>query len=379
VQRIESVGRLAGGIAHDFNNLLTVILGQAELLTLDLPPESELLEGVTQIRHAAESGSALTRQLLGFARRQMVAPQVIDINQLARRVPTLMGRLLGERVTLSLELTEDPPFVRVDPSQFDQVMVNLAMNARDAMPAGGRIVLRTRRIPETAQRRAEFVGVVDGDLAQLEVIDSGTGMSADVRDRAFEPFFTTKGIGKGTGLGLATTYGIVTQAGGAIALDSTIGEGTAVRIVLPVSREAPTVAPLASTHATLGGTETVLVVDDDASVRSVTASALRRQGYRVLEAESGPSAIGASRAERGRIQLLVTDVVMPHMSGPALADHLRAERTDMRVLFVSGYAEGAVTEHGVLSEGLHILQKPFDIFELARRVRLLLDEPTYAT
>ena len=372
-QRIESVGRLAGGIAHDFNNLLTVILGQAELLAMDLTANPDHLAGVLQIKSAAESGSALTRQLLGFARRQVVAPQVIEINDIARRVPALMGRLLGERVTLSLDLTDAPPYVRVDPSLIDQVLVNLTMNARDAMPAGGTVVLRTRRIAANDPRRSEFPSVAPGALAELIVHDSGTGMSAEVRERAFEPFFTTKGIGKGTGLGLATSYGIVSQAGGTIAIESVLGEGTTVHVVLPVSDELPSDQNALRSPSHRGGDETILVVDDDAPVRGVTAAALRRQGYRVIEAESGAGAIGRSRAEAGRIHLLVTDVVMPGMTGPALAAHLAAERPDMRVLFVSGYAEGSITEHGVLPDGLTLLQKPYDIGELAQRVRTLLE------
>ena len=377
-QRIESVGRLAGGIAHDFNNLLTVILGQAELLLMELPPESDALAGVSQIRSAAESGSMLTRQLLGFARRQVMAPQVIDVNTLAMRVPTLMGRLLGEQVTLLLELTDDPPLVRVDPSQFDQVLVNLAMNARDAMPAGGTIVLRTNRVSSIDARHPELAAFGEEPLAELSVTDSGTGMSADVRERAFEPFYTTKDVGKGTGLGLATSYGIVKQAGGTIMLESEMGAGTTVRIVLPISAEAPSTITPANIGAKPGGNETILVVDDDRAVRGVTASALRRQGYRVLEAESGAAAIAASRGESARIHLLVTDVVMPKMSGPELAVQLATERHDMRVLFVSGYAEGAVTEHGIVAEGLSMLSKPYDITELARRVRTLLDMPNGA-
>jgi two-component system, cell cycle sensor histidine kinase and response regulator CckA len=372
-QKIESVGRLAGGIAHDFNNLLTVILGQAELLALDLPADSPHLEGVTQIRVAAESGSSLTRQLLGFARRQLVAPQVVDLNALARRVPALMGRLLGEDVSLELVLAEDPPHVRVDPAQFDQVLMNLVVNARDAMPVGGRVELRTRRIEADDPARAEFAQIKSGALAELAVTDTGTGMSADVRDRAFEPFFTTKGLGKGTGLGLATSFGLVTQAGGTLVIDSRLGEGTTIRVVLPVTDDAPTLRPTPTETTRHAGDETLLVVDDDAAVRGVTAAALRRHGYRVIEADSGATAIGHSRAERGRIHLLVTDVVMPQMTGPQLVEHLKRERPDMRVLYVSGYAEGAVHEHGVLNAGLELLQKPYDIGVLAQRVRALLE------
>jgi len=374
-QKIESVGRLAGSIAHDFNNLLTVILGQAELLSMELAPGTEHAEGVAQIRAAAESGSALTRQLLGFARRQVVAPQVVELNALVQRVPPLVGRLLGEGVTLHLALTADELHVRVDPAQFDQVLVNLAVNARDAMPEGGRVELRTRLIAADAPGRSDFTMLRAGPLAEISVRDSGVGMPETVRNRAFEPFFTTKGIGKGTGLGLATSYGIVAQAGGTIVLDSILGQGTTVRVLLPVTPDAVTAAERRQrlTHGT--GDETVLVVDDDRSVRGVTASALRRQGYRVLEAASGQEALDIARGLPSRIHLLVTDVVMPRMTGPELAHALTRERPDMRVLFVSGYAEGAMSPQGVLDDGIALLAKPYDIGELAQRVRDLLESP----
>ena len=235
-QRIESVGRLAGGVAHDFNNLLTVILGQAELLAAELPAAGSQADGIRQIRAAAESGSALTRQLLGFARKQMVAPRVIDINALVQRVPPLVGRLLGGSIALDIQLTDTPPRVRVDPAQFDQVLVNLVVNARDAMPNGGRLAIRTREIVPEVPPRPEYGSITPGPLAEICVHDTGIGMPEDVRDRAFEPFFTTKAIGEGTGLGLATSYGIVSQAGGTITIESAVGQGTTVRVLLPVTQ-----------------------------------------------------------------------------------------------------------------------------------------------
>ncbi|MBL0171265.1 MAG: PAS domain S-box protein [Gemmatimonadaceae bacterium] len=379
-QRIESVGRLAGGIAHDFNNLLTVIMGQAELLSMDLGGDVRYADGVQQIRSAAESGNALTRQLLGFARKQVVAPQVIDLNTLAKRVPPLVGRLVGESIELTLVLADDPPHVRVDPAQLDQVLVNLAVNARDAMPDGGTLVIQTRRVEPELSTRADSLMLPTGPLAEISVRDTGTGMPDDVRDRAFEPFFTTKGLGKGTGLGLATSYGIVSQAGGTILIDSTPGAGTCVRVLLPITEDAVVPSRQRKPSITPTGHETVLVVDDDAPVRGVTATALRRQGYRVIEAESGAAALTVSRAERGRIHALVTDVAMPHMSGPALAEQLVRERPDLRVLFVSGYADDGIAHHGVLDEGVMLLQKPYDIRDLAARVRELLElKPSGAT
>ncbi len=372
-QRIESVGLLAGGIAHDFNNLLTVILGEAELLAMDLRADSPQAAGVQQIRNAAASGAALTRQLLGFARKQVMAPRVIDINELVRRVPPLIGRLLGESIELDLQLMDHPPRVVVDPAQLDQVLVNLVVNARDAMPGGGRLEIRTGVIAADASVHLEGATLPAGPLAEICVRDSGLGMTDEVRDRAFEPFFTTKGIGKGTGLGLATSYGIVSQANGTIVINSVRGTGTSVRVLLPISNDVAS-APRARTRSTTPtGHETILVVDDDAAVRHVTATALRRQGYRVLEADSGQSALEQSRAEGARVHLLVTDVAMPQMSGPALAAQLVLERPDTRVLYVSGYAEEGIAHRGILDDGVAMLQKPYDIRELARRVRSLLE------
>jgi two-component system cell cycle sensor histidine kinase/response regulator CckA len=361
-------------VAHDFNNLLTVILGQAEMLAMELPPDSSSTEGVRQIRSAAESGSALTRQLLGFARKQMVEPRVIDVNALVKRVPPLVGRLLGRSISLDLQLAPVPPRIRVDPAQLDQVLVNLVVNACDAMPNGGRLEIQTREIAGAGVLSKSESALFPGRLAEISVRDTGIGMSADVRGRAFEPFFTTKGLGKGTGLGLATSHGIVSQAGGTIVIDSAVGEGTTVRVLLPVTDQtmSPVDEPLSTSDGV--GNETVLVVDDNDAVRGVTATALRRKGYRVLQAESGATAIDVSRNEPGVIHLLVTDVAMPNMSGPALADLLARERPDMRVLFVTGYADAAIAQYGVPIDGAALLQKPYDIGLLARRVRELLQE-----
>ena len=372
VQRIESVGLLAGGIAHDFNNLLTVILGEAELISMDLPADARFAEGVQQIRHAAQSGATLTRQLLGFARKQVVAPHVISINELVRRVPALIGRLLGESITLDIVLMEEPPLVMVDPSQLDQVLVNLVMNARDAMPDGGRLEIRTK-VTDADALRAEGTILPAGPVAEICVRDWGMGMSDDVRDRAFEPFYTTKEIGKGTGLGLATSYGIVSQADGTIVIDSERGRGTKVRVLLPIYAEDAAVPRTRPRSTTPTGHETILVVDDDAAVRHVTATALRRQGYRVFEADDGPAALAVSRSEPTRLHLLVTDVAMPKMSGPVLAEQLARERPEMKVLYVSGYAQEGIAARGVLLDGVAMLQKPYDIRELAQRVRALLE------
>ncbi len=374
-QKMESVGRLAGGIAHDFNNLLTAILGHAELLALDVPDDPEVRESVAQIRVAAESGSALTRQLLGFARKQVVAPQVVDVNSVVRHLPPLLRRVLSDGVELRTDLHPSAGLVRVDPAQLDQVLMNLAVNAMDAMPTGGILQLATRRI-EPDSRDPHYASFSPGALVEIEVRDTGVGMSEQVQAQAFEPFFTTKAPGKGTGLGLATSYGIIVQAGGTLSLESTVGRGTLARIVLPATDGPVTPAPLpdAVVPTSEAGTETILVVDDDAGVRRVTAESLRRCGYAVIEADGGPSAIDASRAQDGTIDLLVTDVVMPQMSGRLLADALLRERPTLRVLFVSGYADGALAQHGIVDSGVALLEKPFDRAALARRVRAILDD-----
>jgi PAS domain S-box-containing protein len=376
IQKIESVGLLAGSIAHDFNNLLTVIMGHAELIGLELPATSEHAESIAEIRTAAESGRALTRQLLGFARKQVSAPQVIDLNELVRRVPPLVGRLLGENISMQLTLEDAAPRVRVDPAQFDQVLINLVVNARDAMSGRGTLYIRTRSIPADARAWADFGNMPEGALVEIAVTDTGAGMSPAVRARAFEPFFTTKEIGHGTGLGLATSFGIVSQAGGTMVIESVVGEGTTVRLLLPVTALHAVDTTARRTSSLRTGTETVLVVDDDLAVGAVTATALRRQGYRVLTAASGLAALELARAEPGVIHLLVTDVVMPQMAGPELAERLTAERPDVRVLFVSGYADGALSLHGVVGDGVQLLQKPYDVPVLVERVRTLLDAPT---
>lgn len=370
-QKMESVGRLAGGIAHDFNNLLTAILGHAELLALDMPADEDAAESIAQIRSAAASGSSLTRQLLGFARKQVVAPQIVDVNALVTRLPPLVRRLIGDGVTLETTLDPDAGRVRVDPAQLDQVLMNLVVNAMDAMPTGGMLSIATSHI-QTSARRPEHAAIAPGPLVEIAVRDSGMGMTEDVRMHAFEPFFTTKEQGKGTGLGLATSYGIISQAGGLIFLDSALGFGTVVRVLLPATSEPVTPVALPAGEPR-SGHETILVVDDDSRVRAITAESLRRYGYVVIEAEGGLQALAAARRESGIIHLLVTDVVMPGMSGRVLADALQRERPSIRVLYVSGYTAGAIAQHGVIDSGISLLEKPYDRAELARRVRVLLD------
>lgn len=385
-QRIESVGRLAGGIAHDFNNVLTAILGEASLLEFDTEPDGEVAIAAQQIRRAAESGAALSRQLLGFARRQTMMPSVLRVDQLVSRSVPLMTRMLREQVSLTLDVQDGDRCVRVDPNLFDQVLMNVAANASDAMPTGGTFSLSVCLI---ASERAREPAVV-----QFRLRDTGTGMPTTVRERAFEPFFTTKEVGKGTGLGLATSHGIIVQAGGTMLIESTEGQGTTILVSLPVVNEPADAAPVVAAAAPIRGHETVLVVDDDPHVRRVTAATLTRFGYQVLEADGGEQALAVAMARRDAaapdtpgsdgatppsdvVDLLVTDVVMPVMGGAALAQEMRARGLTRRVLFVSGYPDGTITQHGVVPHGVELLGKPFALAELGRRVRQLLDqEPT---
>lgn len=371
-QRIESIGRLAGGVAHDFNNLLTAITGEASLLEADLPAEGPVPDGLARIRSAAESGAAISRQLLGFARRQVMSPLVVDVEMMMERSTPLLRRLLRESIRLEVMVEPQVGMVRVDPGLFDQVLLNLAANARDAMPKGGTFSVAVRRLAGDADARRRYPGVLAGAVVEFEVRDSGEGMSAEVRERAFEPFFTTKAMGEGSGLGLSTSYGIVTQVGGAMQLGSTDGDGTTVHIALPWVD--PAEAPPADRRAPLTrGTERVLVVDDDDQVRRVTAEALRRFGYDVLEARGGRDAIAMAKASVPPVALLVSDVVMPELSGVDVVNAIRQEGLAPRVLYVSGYPEGTVTQHGVIPDGVQLLVKPYAVGELLRRVRAILD------
>ena len=373
VQRIESVGQLAGGIAHDFNNVLTAIIGEASLLADDAEPGGEVAISAGQIRAAAESGAALSRQLLGFARRQVMAPRTVDVTTIIDRAVPLIRRLLRERINLELDIAGAPGCVRVDPALFDQVLMNLAVNASDAMPDGGVFSIRSGvRAGESDEPTLPQAPV--GAVVVFEISDTGAGMTEETRSRAFEPFFTTKDAGKGSGLGLATSYGIVTQAGGTMSISSVVGRGTVVTIVLPAAEGAAAMA-VAPEQPAADGYETLMVVDDDEPVRRVTAATLRRRGYHVLEAPGGVEALRICREFGRPVDLLVTDVVMPGMTGVSLAREYLAEALTTRVLFLSGYPEGTMTKHGIVPDGVELLTKPFDIQELSRRVRRLLDQP----
>jgi two-component system, cell cycle sensor histidine kinase and response regulator CckA len=366
-QKLESIGRLAGGVAHDFHTLLTVILSCAEALGADLGSSHASADDVEEIRAAGQRARDLTRQLLTFARRQVIAPVALDLNDVVRGSEKLLRRLLGEDVELAVGLQRDPWSVRCDPGQVEQVIVNLAVNARDAMPRGGKLTIETSNVEE-----GEGHGEPGGQYVRLVVSDSGAGMTAEVKEHLFEPFFTTKPAGKGTGLGLATVYGIVAQSQGHIHVESAPGRGTRFQICLPRTLDRPQPVAASGTPAPRG-TETILVVEDDAPVREVTVRSLRAGGYRVLVAASGREALDLDPAALGSVRLLVTDVVMPGIDGGALADALRGRYPALRVLFVSGYTQGAIAERGVVDSGMEFLQKPFTGPSLLARVRSALD------
>ena len=373
-QKMEAVGRLAGGIAHDFNNLLTVITSYCDLLLEDLGGDDPKREDVEQVRKAADGAAALTRQLLAFSRQQVIAPRVVNLSAVVAGVEKMLRRVIGEDVDLVTVLDPGVGSVRADIGQLEQVLMNLAVNARDAMPTGGKLTIETANVAHDPHYARERAAAPVSRFVMLAVSDTGVGMDEATKARIFEPFFTTKEPGKGTGLGLATVYGIVQQAGGFIWVYSEPGRGTTFKIYLPRVDAAAEDAGASTAPADLPrGTETVLVAEDEAAVRAVTREVLERQGYVVLEAPHGAAALDIAAQHRGPIQLLVTDVVMPGLSGRQLADQLAQLRPSMKVLYVSGYGENAVVHHGILEPGVAYLQKPFTPETLARRVRDALD------
>jgi PAS domain S-box-containing protein len=373
-QKMEAVGRLAGGIAHDFNNLLTAILGYAAFASEDLGPAHESAADIRQIQAAGQSAASLTRQLLAFSRRQILQPQDIDLNDVVRRVDALLRRVVGEDIALHMKLTTPLARVHADPGQIEQVVMNLAVNARDAMPEGGHLTIETANV-ELDQRYVDSHGGASvGAHVMVAVTDSGTGIDEATQKRLFEPFFTTKELGKGTGLGLATVYGIVKQSHGSISVYSEVGTGSSFKIYLPATPAAPgEPASAEAAPVSLVGTETVLVVEDHVDARAVIGEMLRRHGYTVVEATSGPDAIAKSRRHEGAIHVLLTDVVMPGMSGRRVAELLHVDRQDLRVIYMSGYTDDAIVHHGVLDAGLAFVQKPFTAEALLRKIRDVLD------
>ncbi len=376
-QKMEAVGRLAGGVAHDFNNILMTIMGSAELLLFDTDDDDPRVQVIEEIRRGAERAAALTRQLLAFSRRQVLQPKVLDLNEVLQDLEVMLARLIGEHIELRVKAAPKLGAVLADPGQMEQVIVNLVVNGRDAMPDGGQLTLETANIDLDEEFARRHVDVSPGPHVVLTVSDTGSGMDEEVQSHLFEPFFTTKDRRGGTGLGLSTVYGIVRQSGGAIWVSSEVGVGTTFTIYLPRHAAAAggDAAPIAGSvpAESRGGRETVLVVEDDPGVRDVTRRMLERFGYAVLEAPSVEDAMLVARSHRGPIPLLLTDVVMPGLSGPELATLLLQVRPEMRVLYMSGYTDDAIVRHGVLDEGVAFIEKPFTPEQLALMVRKVLD------
>jgi hypothetical protein len=372
-QKMDAVGQLAGGMAHDFNNLLTAIGSSADMAIEQQGEAGALGEHLVEIQRATARAADLTRQLLAFSRRQVLHLESVDLAEVLVEAERMLRRLIGEAISLETRMEPGVPPVRADRSQLTQILINLAVNARDAMPDGGTLTLATgTRTVSTAEARRTR-GLAAGGYSLLVVRDTGVGMDEAVRSRIFEPFFTTKEPGKGTGLGLSMVYGIVKQTGGYVLVDSTPDEGSSFTIHLPVASTPPRPPKRAARRPRARGTETVLVAEDEEGVRSPVRRILAAHGYRVLEAPDGPTALALAAGHKGQIDLLLTDVVMPGMSGGELARQLRRQRTRLRVMFMSGYSNEAVATHGALSPGSVFLQKPFTVEELVTRLREVLD------
>jgi two-component system cell cycle sensor histidine kinase/response regulator CckA len=372
-QKMEAVGRLAGGVAHDFNNLLTVISSYSQLVSNDLAADDPRRADLDEVMKAATAAAGLTRQLLAFSRQQVLEPRVLDINDIVDTAGKMLKRLIGEDIDLVTRLADDIVAIKADPGQIEQILMNLAVNARDAMPDGGKLTIETDNVELDEAYRHEHPLVQPGSYVMLAMTDTGSGMSEEVREHIFEPFFTTKELGKGTGLGLATVYGIAQQSGGHIWCYSEPGHGTTLKIYFPRVEERPAAAAAPTATPSLRGDETILVAEDADSVRDVARDVLIRYGYRVLLAPDGRAALELANAHLDEIDLLLTDVVMPEVSGRQLAERLRELRPTLKVLFVSGYTDDAIIRHGMLEPGINYLQKPFSPQSLARKVREVLD------
>jgi nitrogen-specific signal transduction histidine kinase/CheY-like chemotaxis protein len=371
-QKMESIGRLAGGVAHDFNNMLTAIIGYTELAKAQLPADHPTQNDLSNVHDAARRSAALTRQLLAFARKQVISPRAVDLNELIERLETMLNRLLGEDIRLITSLDPDMNPVLIDPGQFEQVLMNLAVNARDAMPEGGTLRIETSDVLLDDAWCHQHPGSTPGAYGLVRVSDTGVGMSREVLAHLFEPFFTTKGSGQGTGLGLATCYGIVKQSGGGIWVSSEPGQGTSFDIYVPryAGERYTTGLDLVKTTP-LGDArrETILLVEDEPFVRDLAQRALSAAGYDVLTAADGPGAVEIARTHDGAIDLVLSDVIMPHMGVTELSGKLRQHRPGVRLLFMSGYSEAAVHRHGVVEAGATLIEKPFTPESLARKVR----------
>src|SRR6202142_1370676 len=374
-QKMEAIGRLAGGIAHDFNNLLMVISGYSEFLLERLGPDPRLRGPAQEISNATQRATSLTRQLLAFSRKQMLAPKVLDLNEVVAENLKMLTRMIGEDIDLVMVPGPGLGAVRADPGQIDQVIMNLAVNARDAMPQGGKLTIETANITIDENFARTHQPVIPGDYVMLSISDTGVGMDSETQSRIFEPFFTTKGA-KGTGLGLSTVYGIVKQSGAYIFVESRPQSGTSFRAYFPrvdVREEAAAEQESIGLPRADRGRETILLVEDETNLRHLAHQYLEKQGYRILEAEDGAAALQIVSGHQGQIDLLLTDVVMPGMNGRELATQISAQRPEVRVLYMSGYTEKAIGHDGLLEAGINLLQKPFSLPALKERVRELLD------
>jgi two-component system cell cycle sensor histidine kinase/response regulator CckA len=374
-QKMETVGKLAGGVAHEFNSILTAIIGQSELLLADLPAESSMTKNATEIGIAAGRAAVLTRQLLAYGRKQLLQAETIDLNQVVASMEGIFRHLMGDDVSTQIIPASDLHTVKADAGQIEQVIMNMIINARDAMPNGGKLILETTNVSFDQESVGRYPELKPGDYVMLAITDTGTGMSEKVRDRVFEPFFSTKEVGQGTGLGLSTCYGIIKQSGGHISVYSEPARGSCFKIYLPqVAREVKISMPPLKSPDLPRGTETILLVEDDPALREMAATLLRRLGYTVLDAANGIEALEVKqRRDIGHIDLLFTDVVMPHMSGKELADRVRALFPYTKILFTSAYTANAIVHQGVLDKGVALLQKPFTPSALASKVREVMD------
>jgi PAS domain S-box-containing protein len=380
-QRLESLGQLAGGVAHDFNNLLAVISSYAAFVAEEIadqaPPErwQPVREDVAQIQRAAERAAGLTHQLLAFARRHVIQPRALNLNQVIEGVEQLLLRTLGEHVELSAHLAAGLGPVMADPGQIEQILVNLAVNARDAMPGGGKLILATANVDIDADYAASRVGLATGKYASLKIGDTGTGMPQSVIDRAFEPFFTTKTNGEGTGLGLATVYGIITQLGGYVQIYSEPGLGTTFTILLPQTDQPTREAAAAPSFSRAGAGETIIVAEDEAAMREVTKRILTRNGYQVITAVNGLDAVQVAASHPGGVDVLLTDVIMPQMLGKEAAERIRAFCPAIKVLFMSGYTQGILDSQGVVETGVNLIEKPVTEASLLAKLGEIISRP----
>ncbi|MGB9628235.1 MAG: GAF domain-containing protein, partial [Thermodesulfobacteriota bacterium] len=374
-QKMEAIGRLAGGVAHDFNNILSIIKGYTQLLMLDIKEGDPKREGLNEINQAVDRAVAMTRQLLAFSRKQILEMRVLDLNSVIRNLEKMLRRMIGEDIELRTILSEDIGRIEADPGQIEQVIMNLAVNARDAMPYGGKFTIETANVDLDEEYAKRHMDVKAGKYVMLSVSDTGIGMTKEVQERIFEPFFTTKGVGKGTGLGLSTVYGIVKQSGGNIWVYSEPGKGTTFKIYLPrVEKPSEEIRAKEEAKGLPHGNETILLVEDDEKVRGVAQKILLKQGYDVIEARGGDEAIEICKGIKRPIHLVLTDVVMPGMSGRELIERIKEVCKDFKVLYMSGYTDNVILHHGILEEGIAFIQKPFTLEALVRKVREVLDK-----